>query len=146
MTPEPHTWCEVRQLIVNFAWGIDRGNPALAAAQFVADGRLVLPNLTDPQAGPVEYRGRDAIRARWENRINITTRHAFVNVSLLQKTATEIAGTMLLLGYRHVGSGIGDTIPALISDFDDLIVRDSDGHWRFAERRVTVVFSRGLAL
>ena len=65
-----------------------------------------------------------------------------LNLSLIHKAPECIAGTVLSLGFRHDGAGVGEPRPIVVTDFDDIIVRDIDGQWRFAERKVTVVFAR----
>ena len=137
----PQTWMEVGQLHANFAWGIDRNDPDLAAAQFVADGTFILPAGGGADAAVQVYEGREAIAGRWRGRAAVT-RHAFLNLQLNQVDADLIEGKILCLGFRHDGAGIGDSTPIAVTDFADRIVRDVDGCWRFAERRASVVFLR----
>jgi hypothetical protein len=138
---DPEVWAEVSHLHARFAWGIDIGQPELAANQFLEDGVLIVPSELSRDAPPLIYRGRDAIRGRWENR-SVVSRHAFVNLWLEPVSVDELTGKIMLLGYRAADPGFTDTSPVVISDFDDRIVRDQSGRWKFAERRGTIVFAR----
>lgn len=135
----PELWADISHLHARFAWGVDSGQPALAAAQFIEHGRLIVPGDLDFDAPPLIYEGRSAIQERWEQRTAIS-RHVFVNLWLEEQAPGTLNGKILMIGYRSNKPGTGNTIPAVISDFDDIIVRDSDGTWRFAERRATIVF------
>ena len=70
---------QVNQLVANFACGIDHGDPALAAAQFTVNGKP--SSCPRPCSRCVRYaltlEGRDRVRARWEGRNNVVTRHVF---------------------------------------------------------------------
>jgi len=137
----PDVWAEVSHLNARFAWGIDHYMPQLAADQFIEGGRLIVPAAAAVDADPLVYVGRDAIRARWEGRTAVS-RHAFVNLMLDEAGPSRLVGKVLLIGYRADEPGGGDTVPAVVSDFEDDIVLDRDGRWRFAERRATVIFAR----
>jgi hypothetical protein len=42
--------------------------------------------------------------------------------------------------YRHDGAGPAEPAVAAVGEWGDIYVRESDGCWCFAERRVVVVF------
>ena len=47
---------------------------------------------------------------------------------------------MILTLYRHDGPGRADPSPLMVAEYADTYCRDSDGVWRFAERRLSVLF------
>ena len=137
----PDVWAEINQLHARFVWCIDSGLPELAAGQFIESGQLIVPSDVSSNAELLVYEGRDAIRARWEGRSAIS-RHVFSNLWLEPIGTDSIRGKVLLTGYRNDSPTGAETTPLVISDFEDRIVRDHDGQWRFAERRGTIVFAR----
>ena len=49
-------------------------------------------------------------------------------------------GTVILTLCRHDGAGVESPSPLLIGEYDDVYKRSIDGRWRFAERRLTILF------
>jgi hypothetical protein len=68
------------------------------------------------------------------------SRHLQSNI-LIEPVGADVArGWVALTLYRHDGSGEGSATPLLIAEYADRYVREPDGSWLFAERRLAVLF------
>ena len=47
---------------------------------------------------------------------------------------------MVLTLYRYDGEGRGEPTPLMIGEYEDVYQRCDDLAWRFAERRLSVIF------
>jgi hypothetical protein len=131
----PEVRAEIEALVAEHAWLVDHGQADRIHELYVADGRLL-------GIGP-DLVGRDAIAAYGRERGNMTgrtARHICGNMRLVALNDGRIRGTVAHTLYRHDGSGKGLPEPMAVGDYEDVYVRDTAGRWRFAERRVVVVF------
>jgi hypothetical protein len=126
---------EIEALISEHAWFVDHGHADRLHELYTADGRLL-------GIGP-DMNGRQAIADYGSQRGKMaqrTARHICANARLVTESADRIRGTVPHTLYRHDGEGRGLPEPMAVGDYEDIYVRDVDGRWRFAERRVVVVF------
>ncbi len=131
---------EIEALIAEFAWRIDRGDPATVADLFTADGWY------GRETGERSI-GRDAIRAAYRARAARqaeagvrTARHLFTNLRLERQEADRAAGSCILLLFAADGPPPLPAIPALVQDYDDTY-RRVGGRWLFASRSVAKIFT-----
>lgn len=104
---------------------------------FTEDGRYAFE-------GQWDVVGRDALVERYRGRKpgDRISRHVCSNLLLRADGEHEATGVGLLTVYRHVGEGMGTTLPDSVQDFRDRYRRMPDGTWRFVERVITPVFVR----
>ncbi len=132
------------ELICRFARKNDDRDADALAEMFVADGVFRRPSLPDEP-----YRGREAIRAGFRARpANKLTRHVVCNPTVTVVSATEVrAESYILLYTATVEDGAKFPVPAdarqLLGAFDDLIVRDADGAWKFKARNGSLAITIG---
>ena len=125
----------IERLVHEHAWLIDHGQASQVADLFTEDGRLF-------GAGPDKV-GRAAIAAWADQRQAMAerrSRHVQTNVRLGQAPGGTVRGTVVLTLYRHDGPGPGSLVPLLVGEYDDTYAKGADGQWRFAERRLTILF------
>jgi hypothetical protein len=123
------------ELIARHAWLIDHGRAGEVTELFAEDGALY-------GAGP-DKRGRAAIAAWAQQRAAMTerrSRHVQSNILLEAAGPDQAQGTVLLTLYRHDGPGPGPATPLLVAEYADRYRRGRDGAWRFAERRLDILF------
>ena len=124
------------QLIARFAERNDARDADALAAMFVDDGIFVRPTAPD---APVK--GREAIREQFRARpANKLTRHVVANIIVTVTSATEAAAqSTILLFTATLAEGAKLPVKAdarqLVGAYDDILVRDADGVWKFKERR-----------
>ncbi|MXW92948.1 MAG: nuclear transport factor 2 family protein [Rhodospirillaceae bacterium] len=136
---DPLLRLEIEALIAEFAWRIDRGDPAAVADLFTPDGWY------GRSAGERSV-GRDAIRAAYAARAERqaeagvrTARHLFTNLRLERLDADSAAGSCILLLFAADGPPPHPAVPLLVQDYDDTY-RRTGGRWLFASRSVAKVF------
>lgn len=125
----------VEQLVHDHAWLIDHGHADQVARLYTADAHMV-------GFGP-DKAGHAAITEWADQRAAMTqrrSRHVQSNIRLHLVAPDRVVGTMVLTLYRHDGAGPASAAALLIADCDDAYQRGTDGLWRFAERRLTVIF------
>ncbi len=137
MTPpvDPGTRQAIEQLVAEHAWLIDHGQADRVAALFTEDARLL-------GIGPDKI-GQAAIRAWTAERAAMTgrrSRHVQSNLRLVAVSPNECRGTVVLTLYRHDGPGKADPAPLMVAEYDDTYRKGADDVWRFAERRLSVLF------
>lgn len=123
-------------LVAEHAWLIDHGRAAEIAGLYLEDGRML-------GVGP-DLVSRAAIRAWGEGRAAMServSRHLCSNMRLVPQAGGLITGTVLLTVYRHDGPAPRPARPFAVGEYEDVYARDADGRWRFAERRLVVLFS-----
>ena len=137
---DPLLRLEIEALIAEFAWRIDRGDPATVADLFTPDGRY------GRNSGERSV-GRDAIRAAYAARAGRragagvrTARHLFTNLRLERLDAESAAGSCILLLFAADGPPPHPATPLLVQDYDDTY-RRIGGRWLFASRSVTKIFA-----
>ena len=130
---------EIEALIAEFAWRIDRGDPATVADLFTPDGWY------GRESGARSV-GRGAIRAAYAARAERqaeagvrTARHLFTNLRLERIDEDSAAGSCILLLFAADGPPPHPAVPLLVQDYDDTY-RRIDGRWLFASRSVAKVF------
>jgi uncharacterized protein (TIGR02246 family) len=118
------------QLVHRFAWANDANDHEALAALFTEDGSFARPTAPDT---PV--RGRAALQAFFRDRPARRTQHVMSNVVV----DLVDAGHALVRSYitLHTGEGGRDL---LAGRFEDRVVREADGQWRFSERRGSLTF------
>lgn len=125
----------IEDLIQRHAWLIDHGEANRIGELFTRDGTL-------HGVGP-EKRGRDAIAAWGAERAEMRerrSRHVQSNILIEPVAADTAHGCLVLTLYRHDGPGPGATAPFLICEYADRYRKEPDGAWRFAERRLSILF------
>lgn len=125
----------IEQLVAEHAWLIDHGQADRVAALFTEDARLL-------GIGPDKV-GQAAIQAWAAERAAMTgrrSRHVQSNLRLVAVSAVECRGTVVLTLYRHDGPGKAEPAPLMVAEYDDTYRKREDGVWRFAERRLSVLF------
>lgn len=125
----------IEDLVHRHAWLIDHGQADRVGELFVEDGALY-------GAGP-DKQGRAAIAAWGAQRAAMRercSRHIQGNILIEPLEAGAARGWTTLTLYRQDGPGEGSSTPLLIAEYADLYRREPDGVWRFAERRLSVLF------
>ncbi len=134
-TVEPAIRHAIEVLVQEHAWLIDHGQARRVTDLFAEDGRLL-------GIGPDKV-GRAAI-ADWagqrEDMQDRRSRHVQTNLRLERRPDGRVGGTVVLTLYRHDGPGAGSAAPLLVAEYQDIYQRGPDGVWRFAERRLSVLF------
>jgi ketosteroid isomerase-like protein len=126
---------ECESLIVRFAERNDARDADALAQMFVEDGSFARPTAPDR---PI--RGREAIREQFRARpANKMTRHICANtvVEVVDRTeATAVSYILLFTATLEDGATLPVKADArkLLGAYRDLIVRDTDGIWKFRER------------
>ena len=132
---DPGTRQAIEHLLAEHAWLIDHGQAGGVAALYTEDARLF-------GIGPDKL-GQAAIRA-WaaerEAMAERRSRHVQSNLRLVAFSPEECRGTVVLTLYRHDGPGRADAAPLMVAEYDDTCRKCPDGAWRFAERRLSVLF------
>ncbi|HVX70620.1 MAG TPA: nuclear transport factor 2 family protein [Mycobacteriales bacterium] len=133
MTATAHE--EIRNLLGRYCERMDAGDFAGLAALF-ADGRLA------DDAGNVFASGTEQMQAMWESQTKMydgspRTRHITANPVI---DVDETAGTATSSSSYVVFQGMADFAfqPIVSGRYADRFARDSDGRWRFIERRYAV--------
>ena len=136
---DPLLRLKIETLIAEFAWRIDRGDPATVADLFTADGWY-------GREGGERSVGRDAIRAAYAARAKReatagvrTARHLFTNLRLEQRDPDNATGSCILLLFAADGPPPHPATPLLVQDYDDTY-RRVGGRWLFASRSVSKMF------
>lgn len=126
---------EIEALVAEHAWLVDHGQAHRIHELYLPDGCLL-------GIGP-DLIGRDAIAAYGRERGNMvgrTARHICGTMRLVALEDGRFRGTVPHTLYRHDGTGKGLPEPMAVGDYEDIYARDNEGRFRFAERRVVVVF------
>jgi ketosteroid isomerase-like protein len=131
-------------LIHRFAERTDARDADALADMFVEDGVFARPTLPDQ---PI--RGRETIRAQFRARPpGRMTRHVCTNtVVTVTGTDTASARSYILLFTADQPDGAALPLRAdaklLLGAFDDTLVRDSDGTWKFVQRQGSLAMTVG---
>jgi uncharacterized protein (TIGR02246 family) len=133
---------ECTQLIARFAQRNDARDADALAEMFVKDGVFIRPTKPDQP-----YKGRESIRDAFRAKpANIVTRHVVANVVVDVVSASEAKAQSYLLLYTAPATEGGlpkADAKQLLGAFDDRIVRDGDGMWKFRERRGSLAMTIG---
>uniref|UniRef100_UPI003F495BD7 nuclear transport factor 2 family protein n=1 Tax=Cupriavidus yeoncheonensis TaxID=1462994 RepID=UPI003F495BD7 len=134
------TWTAVQALASEYWRRVDGLADAPVDALFTDAGWM--------DYGAIRCDGRAQIakfytdRAAREAEARSTTRHLFSNL-LIEPVE---GGRVRVCSTVHVMAGKGDwplpaQAPAVVGDFDDVVVETSPGVWRYEGRRASIVFS-----
>lgn len=125
---------ECDQLIARFAIANDACDADALAEMFVEDGVFIRPTKPDQP-----YTGRETIREAFRAKpVSLVTRHIVANTAVDVVSASEAKVHSYLLLYTAPATENGlpkADAKQLLGAFDDVIVRDGDGAWKFRERR-----------
>ena len=125
----------IEQLVAEHAWLIDHGQADRIAALYTEDARVL--GIGPDKAGQAAIQAWAAERAAMAGR---RSRHVQSNLRLVPVSEEECRGTVVLTLYRHDGPGRADPAPLMVAEYGDTYHRGPDGAWRFAERRLSVLF------
>lgn len=122
------------QLIAQFALANDARDADALTEMFVENGVFIRPTKPDQP-----YAGREVIREAFRAKpANLVTRHVVANIVVDVLNTTEARAQSYLLLYTAPATETGlpkADAKQLLGAFDDRMVRDSDGVWKFRERR-----------
>ena len=131
--------CE--RLVVTYTHLVDFGEAEQVAELFAADALW--------QAGEIRFEGRDAVRAMFRGRQEMTqrrSRHVCTNGVVDVVDEDHATGLVYLQLYRpdfepgaRTDSLAPDAHPVAVGEYHDQFVRTAEG-WRFAERRAELAF------
>ena len=132
---DPATVQAIEHLVHEHGWLIDHGQASQVVDLYADDGRVlgIGPDKIGRAAIAVWADARQAMADR-------RSRHVQTNLRLARASDGTIHGTVLLTLYRHDGPGAGSPVPLLIGEYADIYVEQPAGTWRFAERRLSVLF------
>ena len=125
----------IEALIHEQAWLIAHDQADRVVDRYADDARLL--------GVGAEKSGRDAIGAWAAERAAMTgrrSRHVQSNIRLRPMPGGGVSGTVLLTLYRHDGDGPAPAAPLMVAEYADHYAQVRDGTWRFAERRLTILF------
>jgi hypothetical protein len=131
----PHDRAAIEDLVQRHAWLIDHGEAGRI-------GELFTENAALHGIGPDKI-GRPAIAEWGRQRAAMSqrrSRHVHSNLLIEPLSDGDARGTVMLTLYRHDGPGAGAANPLLIGEYADLYRKGPDLVWRFAERRLSVLF------
>lgn len=126
---------EIESLVYEHAWLIDSHQSNRLADLYLEDGRLY-------GIGP-EQKGRDALLEHGKRRAAMTgrtARHVCTNLRLTPLDNGRVAGHLVTTLFSHDGEGLGTADPIAVADSHDIYAKDGDGRWKFAERRLELIF------
>ncbi|UZF92980.1 nuclear transport factor 2 family protein [Bosea sp. NBC_00550] len=133
----PEDRAAIEDLIQRHAWLIDHGESDRIGELFTTDAALY-------GVGPDKV-GRAAIAAWGAERAAMRerrSRHVQSNILIEAVSPDTARGFVVLTLYRHDGAGPGSATPFLICEYADRYRKEPDGEWRFAERRLSVLFGQ----
>lgn len=132
---DPGTRRAIEHLLAEHAWLIGHGQAGGVAGLHAEDARVL-------GIGPDKV-GQAAIRA-WAAEREATaerrSRHVHGNPRLAAVSPGECRGTVVLTLCRHGGPGRADPAPFMAAEHDDTCRKGPGNVWRFAERRLPVLF------
>jgi hypothetical protein len=124
----------ITDLLNAYSWALDTGDAAGLAALFTADATVLEEVFEDPDV----WQGRDGIRAlaeHYRNAPGFPGRQHHVGQSVF---APDGAGGVRVRSFVFVTECRGEP-PYMLRFtgwYDDLVVRDADGEWRFRSRAI----------
>lgn len=121
-------------LVARFAWQVDHRDGDGVEELFTPEGVYGF------SFGDLV--GREQIAGFYELRraARRTSRHLFSNLHVHHADETSAAATCVLTLHAAKGSAPLPMDPVMVADYDDEFTRGDDGIWRFASRRVSLVF------
>ena len=122
-------------LNAQFAWLIDHRDGDGVADLFSADG--VYDMSDHVYSGRGEIAQFYAIRKARGRR---TARHVFTNLRLEFEQPSLARAVSILTLYAYDGAPPYPAHPIMISDYQDVLMREADGIWRYRSRTIVPVF------
>jgi hypothetical protein len=127
----------IQDLLTEFGLRVDHGRAATVAELFVENGVLATPMHT--------LEGRRQIEAHFARRDapgTVLSRHQWSNLKLTMLEGDRVRAEMIV--HTHLGTR-GEAGPVrpdhvMVGDSLDVVERQSDGSWRFVERRLQISF------
>jgi len=124
------------ELVVEFAYRVDRGPVGSAADLFAPDGWY-------GQGPGRRSTGRENIREAYRLRAAAgprTARHIMTNLRFQEIDATHWSGQSIMLIFAENGTPPLPAQPLLVADVDDVFVQ-LDGRWMIQSRQLTDIFA-----
>jgi len=129
-------YLEIQEQILAYWHDVDRNWGRNAHEFYTADGRYTTSQKS--------RQGRDEIRAFYsdrEARGERVARHLVSNLHVVSRSPTRVQAIWVLLIYASDGVPVlPASVPNLIADVSDEFVRDDQGCWRLAERKIIPLF------
>lgn len=126
----------LEELVIEFAYCVDRGTVGSAADLFAPDGWY-------GQGPGRRSTGREAIREAYRLRAAAgprTARHIMTNMRFQEIDATHWSGQSIMLIFAENGTPPLPAQPLLVADVEDAFVH-RDGRWMFQSRQLTDIFA-----
>ncbi|MBS7707763.1 nuclear transport factor 2 family protein [Chelatococcus asaccharovorans] len=131
----PEDRAAIEELIQRHAWLIDHGEANRIGELFTQDATL--HGVGACKVGRAAIAAWGAERAAMRGR---RSRHVHSNILIEPVSPDAARGWLVLTLYRHDGPGLGSAAPLLICEYADRYRKEPDGAWRFAERRLAMLF------
>lgn len=132
-----HDRAAIEALLTEFYWRLDHPQSGTVADLFTQSGTLVTPRF--------ELSGRQQIAQWFAGRARRTTRHSWSNLRLAGDLPTGVSAEAYLITAAAPPAADCDGAQIVIGDTKDLVVRDESNVWRFASRRLSIIFEGRLA-
>jgi hypothetical protein len=127
---------EIEDLAIDYWHDVDTNWGRNAYSYFVENGRFSTSLKTRT--------GRDVIKAFYEDRQNRgerVARHLISNHKITVHDRNRVSAVWILSLFAADGTPVLPSKSAIMmADVRDEIVRDTDGHWRYASRTITPLF------
>ena len=127
----------IEALLSEFYWRLDHPGSGTVADLFTEAGTIVTPRF--------ELAGRAAIAQWFATRAQRTTRHQWSNLRLTRAADGSVAVDAYLSTAAAPVSAASAAAEVMISETRDIVVRDEEGAWQFAARKLSVVFEGRLS-
>jgi hypothetical protein len=127
----------IEALLSEFYWRLDHPGSGTVADLFTEAGTIVTPRF--------ELAGRAAIAQWFATRAQRTTRHHWSNLRLTRAADGSVAVDAYLSTAAAPASAASAAAEVMISETHDIVVRDEEGAWQFAARKLSVVFEGRLS-
>jgi len=121
----------IAALLTEFYWRMDHPGSGSVADLFTYDGTIVTPRF--------QVAGREAIALWFAGRPSRMTRHSSANLRITEEPGEVLVDAYLTTAAAPATPGSGGA-EVMINETHDVVVRDADGGWCFAARRLTSVF------
>lgn len=129
----------VQDLLTEFAWRVDHGAADRVADLFTEDAVIETPMF--------KLDGRAAIAKQFGERAKDTSRvsrHIWTNLRLTRQDDGSLLAQSGAQTYMANGDAPLAPADRVVGDSIDVVVKDADGVWRFASRRLVIAFKGGV--
>ena len=130
----------IDELLTEYGWRLDHGRPV--GELFTRDGAVLAPAIG------ITLRGRDAITAHFLRRHEtpgLTTLHTWSGLRIHEVSHDTVRLRTIQSTFLKLASEAPGIKHHMLGETEDL-VRHDEGAWRFAERRLEVIFPLDVAL